>query len=351
MTSVDAGLDVGMPSAPPPGDVTPWCPLCFRLNRATCSGSAASAVQLVPEITPDVAQLTVFQRTPNWLLPRQNYKISNRAKKLMRLFPVLSLLRRFKIHSMSELISFPAFREKSLMQKLVRQYARKYIKTHVTDKALRKKLTPNYPIGCKRILMVDGYLEALQEAHVTLHTDGIAEITATGVTDTQGDHHEFDALIFATGFEPFDFLEHLEVSNAKGTNLKQAWSDKLVAHRTVNVAGFPNLFMLLGPNSGLGHNSIIVMIEAQVRYIISALTQMQKKGVTQITARQDQQDAFSQRIQDGLKGKVWNGNCASWYKNGVSGETDQNHTLWPHSTYRYMREMQRLDLSEYDTER
>ncbi|MGC6472863.1 MAG: flavin-containing monooxygenase [Parvibaculales bacterium] len=319
-------------------------------KRVGVIGSAASAVQLVPEIADTVASLTVFQRTPNWVLPRQNYKISGWAKKLMRRFPVLSLLRRAKIYSMSEFITFRVFRENSFMQKLVRRHARNYIKKTVADKSLQQKLTPDYPIGCKRILVVDGYLETLQQEHVTLHTDGIAEITATGVTDKTGSHHEFDVLIFATGFEPFNFLDHLEVANTEGTSLKQAWDDKIVAHRTVSVAGFPNLFMLLGPNSGLGHNSVILMIEAQVRYIISALTQMQQKGLTRIAPKQDRQDAYSQSIQEGLKGMVWNGNCASWYKNGISGETDQNHTLWPHSTYRYMREMQHIDLAEYETD-
>ncbi|MGC6511852.1 MAG: flavin-containing monooxygenase [Parvibaculales bacterium] len=319
-------------------------------KRVGVIGSAASAVQLVPEIADSVDRLTVFQRTPNWLLPRNNYSISGWAKKLMRLFPVLSLLRRGKIYSMNDFILFRLFREKSMMQKFAKGQALRYLKKTVTDRTLRRKLTPDYPIGCKRILMVDGYLETLQQDHVSLHTDGIAEITATGVTDKAGLHHEFDVLIYATGFEPFNFLDQMDVTNAGGVSLKEAWDDKIVAHRTVSVAGFPNLFMLLGPNSGLGHNSIILMIEAQVRYIISALTQMQRKGLTRIAPRQDQQDAYSRSIQEGLKGMVWNGNCASWYKNGIRGETDQNSTLWPHSTYRYMREMNHIDLSEYETD-
>ena len=318
-------------------------------KRVGIIGSAASAVQIIPEIIDTVETMSIFQRTPNWLLPRQNYKISNWVKTLMRVFPFLSLLRRAKIYGFNELITFPAFREKSVMQNFVKHQSKRYIKTMVPDRELQKKLIPDYPIGCKRILMVDGYLEALQKPHVSLETDGIAEINAEGIVDKNGQHHKFDVLIYATGFEPFNFLEHMDVVNADNLSLRQAWSDKVVAHRTINVAGFPNFFMLLGPNSGLGHNSIILMIEAQVRYIIKTLKEMQSKRLTQIVAKQSQQDAFSNRIQEGLKGKVWNGSCASWYKNGITGETEQNSTLWPHSTYRYMQEMKQIDLSEYET--
>ena len=250
-------------------------------KRVGVIGSAASAVQLVPEIADTVASLTVFQRTPNWVLPRQNYKISGWAKKLMRRFPVLSLLRRAKIYSMSGFITFRVFRENSFMQKLVRRHA---LAVHQRGRGMSLRVKTDADLSqsaAKAVLLIP---MSIWKTPVRCHFCtqlALLKSTATGVTDKTGSHHEFDVLIFAT-VEPFNFLDHLEVANTEGTSLKQAWDDKIVAHRTVSVAGF-NIFMLLGPNSGLGHNSVILMIgEAQVRYIINALTQMQQKGLTRI---------------------------------------------------------------------
>ena len=313
-------------------------------------GSAASAVQVVPQIADRLGELKVFQRTPNWMFPRINNKISGFAKSLMRAIPALSWIRRQLIYWRTEYLFHPAFKDKSFMQKYMRRLAMKYLKATVKDADLRKKLTPDFPLGCKRILFVEGYLEALQKPNVSLHTQGIEKITHNGVQDKNGTLHEADVIIYATGFEPFNFLDHLSVTNESGVSLKQAWAERISSHRTVAVTGFPNFFMLLGPNSGLGHSSIIVMIEAQVHYIMQCLEVISRKGLRRFMPRQNHQQAFNDRLQDGLKGTVWNGNCASWYKGGQFGDTQENHTIWPFPSRDYIQEMSQLELSEYEHE-
>lgn len=317
-------------------------------KRVGVIGSAASAVQLVPQIADDVKDLTIFQRTPNWLLERDNRVISERSKRRMRRFPILSWLRRARIFLYSDFIFHHAFKKIGIMQHLIRRQSENYITETVADEELRNKLIPDFPLGCKRVLFVEGYLEALQKPNVTLEVGTIAQVTKTGVVDNKGVAHEFDVLIYATGFEPFNFVDNMKVSNAKGLTLNDAWDDKISAHRTISVSGFPNLFMLLGPNSGLGHNSIILMIEAQVRYIIDGLRTMDAKGLKHLAPKQNNQEAFFADMQEGLKGTVWNANCSSWYKNGTHGATPDNHTLWPYSTWRYMREMKHMKISEYE---
>ncbi len=319
-------------------------------KKVVIIGSAASAVQVVPNIVDNVSSLNIFQRTPNWMFPRLNNVISKTSRRLMRLFPFLSYLRRQWIFLASDYILHPAFKEKNWMQKRLRRQSTDYIEETVTDLDLRKKLIPNFPLGCKRILFVEGYLEALQRPHVTLSTQGISKITPEGILDKDGVLHAADVLIYATGFEPFNFLDSLSVTGENNLSLKQVWQERISSHRTVGAAGFANFFMLLGPNSGLGHSSIIVMIEAQVNYIMQCLEHIQTKGLRRFMPKPSNQDAFTQRIQAGLKGTVWNGNCASWYKRGEFGDTSHNHTIWPFSSRQYVHEMSHLELSEYESE-
>jgi cation diffusion facilitator CzcD-associated flavoprotein CzcO len=191
---------------------------------------------------------------------------------------------------------------------------------------------------------VDGYLEALQKPQVSLVTDAIDHITAQGVVDAKGSLHAADVLIYATGFMPFNFLNYFSVTGPGGVQLADHWAEKVQSHRTLAVSGFPNFFMLLGPNSGLGHNSVILMIEAQVGYIVKCLQQMTRRNMPYLDPKPENQQAFNQTIQARLTGSVWDGSCSSWYKSDVG----QNYTIWPFSATRYILEMRNPDFSEFN---
>ncbi|MCK5749854.1 MAG: NAD(P)/FAD-dependent oxidoreductase, partial [Oricola sp.] len=227
-------------------------------KRVAVVGSAASAVQVIPEIVDKVAHLDVYQRTPNWILPRQGYAYPDWLKGVFEAAPALARLYRGVIFSLMEL-RFNAFKkDDNKMKAFVRKTFSAYLERQVRDPELRAKLTPDYPVGCKRILISDDYFAAIQKPNVDLVTEGIAAITAGGVRTKDGRERPADVVILATGFKPFDILESIEVSGPSGRSLREAWKDGIAAHRTVAAPGFPNFFLLLGPNSGLGHNSVVL---------------------------------------------------------------------------------------------
>ena len=307
-------------------------------------GNAASAVQAVPEIDDKVASLTIFQRTPHWMMDRDNKEYSGRALKLMRLLPIIPLLKRLRIFLWAEFILHPAFRENSFMQKLARMRAEAFLRQEVKDPELLSKLIPDYSVGCKRVLFVDSYLQSLQKDHVQLVDRAVKAVTKNGITDADDKSRNFDVIIYATGFNPFNILSSMEVKGPGGTTLSESWQENIRSHKTVAVSGFPNFFMLLGPNSALGHNSVILMIEAQVNYIVKCLKKMRKNGWTSLDPKPASQEKFNSFIQGQLKGTVWQGSCSSWYKDSDG----QNFTIWPMSATRYMLNMRKPDFSEYD---
>ncbi|MAA77593.1 MAG: 4-hydroxyacetophenone monooxygenase [Rhodobiaceae bacterium] len=307
-------------------------------------GNAASAVQAVPEIDDKVASLTIFQRTPNWMMDRDNKKYSGRALKLMRLIPIIPLLKRLRIFLWAEFVLHPAFRENSFMQKLARMRAEAFLRREVKDPELLSKLIPDYSVGCKRVLFIDSYLQSLQKDHVQLVNLAVKAVTKNGITDADDKSRSFDVIIYATGFNPFNILSSMEVKGIGGTTLSESWRENIRSHKTVAVSGFPNFFMLLGPNSALGHNSVILMIEAQVSYIVKCLKKMRKNGWTSLDPKPTSQEKFNSFIQGQLKGTVWQGSCSSWYKDSDG----QNFTIWPMSATRYMLNMRKPDFSEYN---
>ena len=262
----------------------------------------------------------------------------------MRLFPIIPLLKRLRTFLWAEFVLHPAFRENSLMQKFARKRAEAFLRQQVKDPELLKKLIPDYSVGCKRVLIVDSYLKSLQKDHVQLVDRAVKAITKHGIIDADGDSHNFDVIIYATGFNPFNIVSSMEVKGPDGSTLSDCWQENIQSHKTVAVSGFPNFFMLLGPNSALGHNSVILMIEAQVNYIVKCLKKMRKNGWTSLNPKAGSQDEFNTFIQKQLKGTVWQGSCSSWYKDSDG----QNFTIWPMSATRYMMNMRKPNFSEYD---
>ncbi len=311
-------------------------------KRVAIIGSAASAVQIVPEIAPMVAHLDVYQRTANWVMPRQSYAYPNWLKGLFEVAPLLARAYRGFYFYKAEL-QFGAFKAgENSIKKLVRRIFQQQMESQVLDPDLRARLTPDYPVGCKRILISDDYLPAIQRANVDLITDGIKAITSTGVRTKDGCDHPADAIIMATGFKVFDILESIEVIGPGGVSLRDYWSDGIRAHRTVAVPCFPNFFMLLGPNSGLGHNSVILMIEAQVNYIISLI---REAGASRLIAPAiEAAKAHDECIQHDLQDRVWAAGCGAWYVD----EKGRNFTLYPHDVRSFIKEMRMPDFSEYE---
>jgi cation diffusion facilitator CzcD-associated flavoprotein CzcO len=308
-------------------------------KRVAIVGSAASAVQIVPAIGPHAARLEVFQRTPNWIIPRLDRPYPASWKRAFRRVPLLNRLHRWQLYWLLE-SRFPLFRRRGGRNEKEKRLALRHLHAQVKDPALRAALTPDYPPGCKRILVSDDFYPALGRETVALVTVPIARIEPAGIVTADGARHDADVIILATGFRTTD-IPRTEVTGRNGLTLREAWKDGMAAHRTVALHGFPNFFTLLGPNSGLGHSSIIFMVEAQVRYVMQCLWTLVERRT--IEPREDAAARFDASMQRGLAGTIWQGGCKSWYQDANGKIT----TLWPWGTVRYWWTMRKVRFREY----
>lgn len=311
-------------------------------RKVAVIGSAASAIQIVPEIAPEVERLSVFQRTPNWIVPRNDRVYSEDAKQRFRRFSALTHLYRFTIWLLLE-SRFPAFRKRSFMSRFLERLVRKALEEQIADPELREQLTPDYPPGCKRMLLSDDFYSTLVRDNVDLVTSPIERIVPDGIVTADGQMIEADTIVFATGFQPFNFLTPLEVTGMGAQSLGKAWEQGVEAHRTVGVPGFPNFFMLLGPNSGLGHNSVIIMIEAQARYVRQCIRAIMDRGIQLLDPWPEASRRFNDGIQEDMQKTIWKAGCKSWYMD----ERGKVFALWPSTTIRYWWSMRRPRFSEY----
>ncbi len=314
-------------------------------QRVAVIGNAASAVQFVPQIAPQVARLTIFQRSANWLLPRKDRLYSPRLHRRMQRWPWLARLRhQFQWLYFGEMQLTPLMKQVRPVQWAARQKALLHLRRQVRDPVLRAKLVPDYPIGAKRVLFNDDYYPALNRGNVRLVTEVIESIAANGVRTKDGELHDADVIIYATGFKATEFLAPMAVTGMGGRTLSDEWRQGAHAYLGVTVSGFPNFFMLYGPNTNLGHNSILVMIEAQADYVIDALRQLGERRAGRLDVKREVMDDYNRTLQRDLARSVWAANKASWYK--LADGTITNN--WPHSTIRYRRLLRRADLGAYD---
>jgi cation diffusion facilitator CzcD-associated flavoprotein CzcO len=313
-------------------------------KRVAVIGTGASAVQVVPRIQPQVAQLSVFQRTPPWIMPHPGRPTRPRERMLFRALPALQKLVRGAIYWGRECYVLP-FRFHRLSA-IPERMARRHLAKQVADPVLRDKLTPRYEIGCKRILMSDEYFPALQQPNATLVTDAIERITPTGVVTADGVEHAADAIVWGTGFRVTDMPYVEWLRGRDGRALGDVWREQgMQGLRGTTVAGFPNLFMLVGPNTGLGHNSIVFMIESQVDYVMDALRTLDMQGAVACDPAPSAQATFNETVQRRMRGTVWTkGGCASWYLDAHG----RNTTLWPGSSWTFRRATRRFDAAEYE---
>jgi cation diffusion facilitator CzcD-associated flavoprotein CzcO len=311
-------------------------------ERVGAIGTGASAIQFVPEIQPRVGRLEVFQRTAPWIVPSRDRAVSALERAVYQAFPPAQLAMRTSIYWARELfvIGFMHPRAESPGERI----ARKHLEEQVPDPELRAKLTPNYRMGCKRVLISDDYYPALQEPNVELVTDAIREVVPSGIVTADGALHELDTLILGTGFHVTDMPVGEWVRGADGRALADVWKGSPQAYLGAAVAGFPNLFLLVGPNTGLGHNSLVFMIESQLNHVIGCLRFMRRHGLHSFDVREEVQARFNERIQRRLRDSVWNtGGCSSWYIDANGNNT----TIWPGFTWPFRERTRRFNPHDY----
>ena len=313
-------------------------------KRVGVIGTGASAVQIVPEVHKQAAALTVFQRTAAWILPHRGRTIRGWEHALYRRVPAAQRAVRGFHYWSSEFLAVPALM-KPAGGKLLKKMAVKHLETQVPDPELRAKLTPSFKPGCKRLTPSNEYLPAIASPTTTLVTSGIERMVPAGIVTKDGTTHELDVIILATGFRVTDNTFPELVIGRDGRTLRQTWDDGgMGAYNGTTFAGFPNFFMLAGPNTGIGHTSLVYMIEAQFPYVLDALRLMKDRGIASVDVRPDVQLAYNEMLQRKLSPTVWNtGGCKSWYldKNG------HNSTIWPDYTFKFAQRLRRFDLESY----
>ena len=313
-------------------------------KRVAVIGTGASAIQIVPEIVGDVAQLQLYQRTPAWVMPRPNNKIPAGLQRAFATVPGARALLRSGIYWVHESVGFAMTRRPALL-KIGEMLGRWNIRMHVRDRELRRRLRPDYRAGCKRILNSDTYYRGVADPKTELVTDRIARITPTGIVTADGTERAVDVIVFATGFHVTDSYTYVAIKGSGGEDLVDRWNrEGLQAHRGIAVADVPNLFFLLGPNTALGHNSVVFMIESQIRYVGQAIGAVEKAGAQALAPTRSAQDAFNSKLQHDLDRSVWStGGCTSWYLD----EHGKNRALWSGMTWQYWLATRSLKRSEY----
>ncbi len=306
-------------------------------ERVAVIGTGSSAAQFIPEIQPQVAELLVFQRTPGWTFPRMNRRITGVEQAVYRRFPAVQKAVRTRQYLYRELVGF-CVHHPSVLEPI----AKARLRRQVPDPELRAKLTPDYRMGCKRIIVTDDFYPALTRPNVSVITSRITEIRPTSVVTEDGVSHEVDTLILGTGFQIMPVADPL--TGRDKVALAKRWSLRREAYLGTTVACYPNYFMLVGPNTATGHTSILLYLEAQIEYIIQALDHMEAAGAASIEVRAEVQARFNQDVQERLASSVWTaGGCRSWYLDPDGGTS----VLWPGHTFRFRRALKTFAAADY----
>jgi len=311
-------------------------------ERVAVIGTGASAIQFVPAIQPDVSHLTVFQRTPPWVTARPDRAFKEWEHRLLRRSPLAARVMRARIYWSRELLVL-MFTRYPRLAKLAAAGARKHLEAQVDDPELRQKLTPDYALGCKRVLLSNEYFPALCQPNTELVTEPIREVLPHAIVTADGVEHPADTIILGTGFEATEPPVARRVRAADGRTMREHWDGSMKSYLGTTVAEFPNLFLIIGPNTGLGHSSMIFMIESQANYVVDALKTMAARNIASVSVRPEAMAGFDEEMQHKLSRTVWSTGCASWYLD-ASG---RNTTLWPDFTWQYRQRTRRFDADRY----
>jgi cation diffusion facilitator CzcD-associated flavoprotein CzcO len=316
-------------------------------KRVAVIGTGASAVQFVPEIAPAVEHMSVFQRTGNWFLPRQNRRYNAAVRTAIARVPGLQWLRRRFVFEYTESLTL-AIRHPRTVGRVAGARSARFMRSQLQDPAVRAKAWPDYTFGCKRILFSSHFLPALQRPNIELVTDAIARIEPNGIRtaasspEQDGALREVDCLIWATGFKTNDFMFPMRIAGADGVELRDYWSGGAHAHLGMCVPGFPNMFVMYGPNTNTSGGSIVVYLEAQAGYIRQALQQLRERAAGALEVRAEVEAASDRALQARFAGTAWT-QCDSWYRD-ENGRVVAN---WPGYMREYLKQTAQLDAAEY----
>ena len=313
-------------------------------KRVAVIGTGASAIQVVPELVKIVDQLQLYQRTAAWIKPRINFEFPPAVVQAFTRVPGLRAAWRAATFWTMDARAIALAKQPRLMKVAGLMY-KLNMRRYISDRKLRAKLTPDYAPGCKRILISDNFYPAVADPRTEVITDGIAHVTPNSIVTTDGVERPVDAIVLATGFHVIDWYTFVDIKGARGEDLADRWNrEGVVAHRGIMAADLPNLFFLLGPNTGLGHNSVVFMIESQIRYVAAAIAAVDKLGVQALSPTRTAQDRFNDKLQHDLASTVWNtGGCRSWYLD----EHGVNRSLWSGLASEYWLATRSFELAEY----
>ncbi len=309
-------------------------------------GSGASAVQFIPHVAKEAGHLKVFQRSPHWIVPKPERNYTEWEHKIFTRLPWTQRLYRYLIYWQMEL-AHGVLHKGSWLGKGAERFCKWHINKYLKDPELQAQMLPDYPIGCKRILISNNYYPTFAQVNVDMVTKSIEKITANGIVTRDGESHELDTIILGTGFESTKFLAPMEISGVDNVKLHSVWQEGAEAHLGITVAGFPNFYMTYGPNTNLGHNSIIFMFEAQVNYIVKCIQTLIANKLKYMDVKKETMIEYNMQLQHEVKQTVWDANCGSWYKNEV-GKIINN---WPHTTVNYWWRTRYPDTSEFDLQK
>lgn len=311
-------------------------------KRVAVIGTGASAIQIVPNIAKKVKALYLFQRTAPWILPKPDRNMTVFEKKLFRYLPFTQKLYRYFIYWVLEstalgLVVNPKW------TKMLEKVSLKHLKKSVPDEELRKKLTPKYTLGCKRILLSNDYYKALTLPQSQVITAGIERVESNAIITIDGKHSKVDAIIYGTGFNAAEYPNEFVVKGLNGKLLADEWKHGPEAYLGTNVKHFPNLFFVVGPNTGLGHNSMIFMIEVQVNFIVQCIKNLRESGYKYLDVKETIQTNYNTEIQKKLAHTVWNSGCVSWYQTAEG----KNTSIWPGFTFQYWKRMKKVKKEDF----
>lgn len=314
----------------------------FSGKRVAVIGTGASAIQFVPEVAKQAAHLDLYQRTPPWVVPKPDRAIRPLERALFKRFPqLLNAFRQYIYWAREAWIL--GFVVNPRILKIGELRARRFIRNQIKDPVLRKKVTPDFHFGCKRILISNNFYSALAEDHVDVLTNGVREVRQNAIVDRNGEERPVDCIIYGTGFKAQEPIPSGMVYGRAGQDLLDAWKDGAEAYKGTAIAGFPNFFILMGPNTGLGHSSMIYMIESQIQYVLDALKEMERNSWQSVEVRKSSQSQYNASIHAKLGDSVWQTGCKSWYMN----ENGKNTALWPGFTWKFRQQTRRFDAGQY----
>ncbi|HDY83101.1 MAG: NAD(P)/FAD-dependent oxidoreductase [Gammaproteobacteria bacterium] len=311
-------------------------------KRVGIIGTGSTATQIICEISKTAGHLTVFQRTPQWIfnLADKDYSEADKARLRGNQGRMAKLANRYAFIMRNSFTA--AVTGGKVSHALISWLANRNLRKNVRDPELRAKLTPDYKVGCKRLVMSSTFFDAIQRDNVSLETTGIERISEQGVVTSDGTEHELDVLILATGFHPFNFMRPMNLTGRGGVSIDETWSRKVQAYRSLCLPGYPNFFLMLGPNSPIGNYSVISMSEVQTQYVLKLIDQWRQGNLETVEATEEAKTRFNAYLKAGMGKTVWVGGCQSWYL-----DADGDPAMWPYSWEQWVKELEEPDLDDF----